>query len=136
MMPYMKLAGKIGLLISIMLSILAGLNNIYYAWLLPIVTFQTLSYYLLHFKNFKFKKISRRNNPFTKELPRHLVKQSFIVFVCFGIGLVVNSFFEHEAYALFLGQITQIFNAMNSEIEAVKQAMIELYNAILQSRFN
>jgi len=105
-------------------------------WLLPIVTFQTLSYYLLHFKNFKFKKISRRNNPFTKELPRHLVKQSFIVFVCFGIGLGVNSFFEHEAYALFLGQITQIFNAINFEIEAVKQAMIELYNAILQSRFN
>jgi len=50
--------------------------------------------------------------------------------------LGVNGFFGHEAYALFLGQITQIFNAMNFEIEAVKQAMIELYNAILQSRFN
>ena len=136
MMPCMKLAGKIGLLISIILSILAGLNNIYYAWLLPIVTFQTLSYYLLHFKNFKFKKISRRNNPFTKEFPRHLMNQSFIVLICFGIGLGVNSFFDHEAYTLLLGHITQIFNAMNFEIEAVKQAMIELYNAILQSRFN
>ena len=132
----MKLAGKLGLLVSVILSILAGLNDLYIAWLLPIITFQTLSYYLLHLKTFKFKKIGKRNNPFTKELPRHLVKQSFIVFVCFGIGLVVNSFFEHEAYALFLGQITQIFNAMNFEIEAVKQAMIELYNAILQSRFN
>ena len=135
-MPHMKLAGKIGLLISFVLSILAGLNDIHYAWLLPIVTFQMLSYYLLYFKNFKFKKISRRNNPFTKEFPRHLMNQSFIALICFGIGLGVNSFFDHEAYTLLLGHITQIFNAMNFEIEAVKQAMIELYDTILQSRFN
>jgi hypothetical protein len=132
----MKLAGKLGILISIILSTLAGLNNLYCAWLLPIIAFQTLSYYLLHFKNFKFKKIGKRNNPFTKELPRHLINQSFIVFVCFGIGLGLNTFFEYEAYASLLGQITQFFNAINFAIEAVKQAMIDLYNAILQSRFN
>mgnify|MGYP006294299595 CR=1 FL=1 len=81
-------------------------------------------------------KISKRNNPFTKELPRHLMNQFFIVFICFCIGLGINNVFEHQAYTLLLGKITQIFNAMNFEIEAIKQAMIELYNAILQSRFD
>ena len=132
----MKLAGKLGLLVSVILSILAGLNDLYIAWLLPIITFQTLSYYLLHLKTFKFKKIDKRNNPFTKELPRHLINQSFIVFICFGIGLGLNNFFDHEAYASLLGQMTQIFNAINFAIDAVKQAMTDLYNAILQSRFN
>ena len=135
-MPHMKFAGKLGLLINVVLSILAGLNNLNYAWLLPIITFQTLSYYLFHFKNFKFKKIGKRNNPFVKELPRHLITQSFIVFMCFGIGLGLNIFFDHEVYASLLGQITKIFDAINFAIDAVKQAMIEFYNAILQSRFN
>ena len=135
-MPHMKLVGKLGLFTSIILSILAGLNNLNCAWLLPIITFQTLSYYLFHFKNFKFKKIGKRNNPFVKELPRHLITQSFIVFMCFGIGLGLNIFFDHEVYASLLGQITQIINGINFAIGAIKQAMIEFYNAILQSRFN
>jgi hypothetical protein len=135
-MPHMKLVGKLGLFLGMILSILAGLNHLNYLWLLPIITFQTLSYYLFHFKNFKFKKIGKRNNPFTKELPRHLMNQSFIVFICFGAGLGLNTFSEHDAYASLLGQITQFFDAINFEIGAIKQAMIELYNAILQSRFN
>ena len=135
-MPHMKFIGKLGLLLSIIVSILAGLNNLSYAWILPIITFQTLSYYLYHFKNFKFKKIGKRNNPFTKELPRHLMTQSFIVFICFGIGLGLNTFSEHEAYTSLLGQIIQFFDAINFVINVVKQAMIDFYNAILQSRFN
>ena len=135
-MPHMKFIGKLGLLLGIILSILAGLNTSNYLWLLPIITLQTLSYYLLHFKNFKFKKIGKRNNPFIKELPHHLMIQSFIVFICFGAGLGLNAFSEHEAYASLLGQIAQFLDAINFAIGAVKQAMIEFYNAILQSRFN
>lgn len=135
-MPHMKLVGKLGLLLGIILSILAGLNALNYLWLLPIITLQTLSYYLFHFKNFKFKKIGKRNNPFIKELPHHVMIQSFIVFICFGAGLALNNFSEHEAYASLLGQITQFLDAINFAIGAVKQAMIEFYNAILQSRFN
>ena len=132
----MKFIGKLGLLLGIILSILVGLNTLNYVWLLPIITLQTLGYYLLHFKNFKFKKIGKRNNPFIKELPRHLMNQSFIVVICFSIGLGLNTFFEHEAYASLLGQITQIINGINFAIGAIKQAMIEFYNTILQSRFN
>ena len=132
----MKFIGKLGLLLGIILSILVGLNTLNYVWLLPVITLQTLSYYLLHFKNFKFKKIGKRNNPFIKELPRHLMNQSFIVVICFSIGLGLNTFFEHEAYASLLGQITQIINGINFAISAIKQAMIEFYNTILQSRFN
>ena len=132
----MKFIGKLGLLLGIILSILVGLNTLNYLWLLPIITFQTLSYYLFHFKNFKFKKIGKRNNPFIKELPHHLMIQSCIVFMCFGLGLGLDILFEHEAYASLLGQITQFFDAINFAIDAVKQAMIEFYNAILQSRFN
>lgn len=135
-MPYMKLIGKLALILSILMSILAGLHNLNYAWILPIIAFQTLSYYLYHFKNFKFKKIGKRNNPFTKELPHHLMIQSFIVFICFGIGLGLNTFSEHEAYTSLLGQIIQFFDAINFVINVVKQAMIDFYNAILQSRFN
>jgi len=135
-MPRMKFIGKLGLLLGIILSILVGLNTLNYLWLLAIITLQTLSYYLFHFKNFKFKKIGKRNNPFIKELPRHLMNQSFIVFICFGAGLGLNNFSEHEAYASLLGQITQFLDAINFAIGAVKQAMIEFYNAILQSRFN
>ena len=62
--------------------------------------------------------------------------QSFIVFVCFGLGLGLDIFFEHEAYASLLGQITQFFDAINFAIDAIKQTMVDLYNAILQSRFN
>ncbi len=131
----MKFIGKLGLLLGIILSILVGLNTLNYLWLLPIITFQTLSYYLFHFKNFKFKKIGKRNNPFIKELPHHLMIQSFIVFVCFGLGLGLDIFFEHEAFASLLGQITQFFDAINFAIEAIKQTMVDLYNAILQSRF-
>ena len=134
-MPHMKFIGKLGLLLGIILSMLVGLNTLNYLWLLPIITFQTLSYYLFHFKNFKFKKIGKRNNPFIKELPRHLMIQSFIVFVCFGLGLGLDIFFEHEAFASLLGQITQFFDAINFAIEAIKQTMVDLYNAILQSRF-
>ncbi len=134
-MPHMKFIGKLGLLLGIILSILVGLNTLNYLWLLPIITFQTLSYYLFHFKNFKFKKIGKRNNPFIKELPHHLMIQSFIVFVCFGLGLGLDIFFEHEAFASLLGQITQFFDAINFAIEAIKQTMVDLYNAILQSRF-
>jgi len=93
-MPHMKLVGKLGLLLGIILSILVGLNTLNCVWFLPIITFQTLSYYLFHFKNFKFKKIGKRNNPFVKELPRHLITQSFIVFIRFGIGLGLNFFFD------------------------------------------
>ncbi len=135
-MPHMKLVGKLGLFTSIILSILAGLKNLNCVWLLPIISSQTLSYYLFHFKNFKFKKIGKRNNPFTKELPRHLINQSFIVVICFSIGLGLNTFFEHEAYASLLGQITQIINGINFAIGAIKQAMIEFYNTTLQSCFN
>jgi len=135
-MPHMKFIGKLGLLLGMVLSILVGLNTLNGLWLLPIITFQTLSYYLFHFKNFKFKKIGKRNNPFIKELPHHLMIQSFIVFICFGAGLGLNNFSEHEAYASLLGQITQFFDAINFAIDAVKQAMIEFYDAILQSRFN
>ncbi len=135
-MPHMKFIGKLGLLLGMILSILVGLNTLNYLWLLPIITFQTLSYYLFHFKNFKFKKIGKRNNPFIKELPHHLMIQSFIVFIFFGVGLSLNIFSEHEAYASLLGQITQFFDAINFAIDAVKQAMIEFYDAILQSRFN
>jgi hypothetical protein len=135
-MPHMKLVGKLGLLLGIILSILVGLNTLNYLWLVPIMTFQTLSYYLFHFKNFKFKKIDKRNNPFIKELPHHLIFQSFIVFICFGAGLSLNTFYEHDAYVSLLGQITKFFDAINFLIDAVKQAMIEFYNAILQSRFN
>ena len=131
----MKFIGKLGLLLGIILSILVGLNTLNYLWLLPIITFQTLSYYLFHFKNFKFKKIGKRNNPFIKEFPHHLMIQSFIVFVCFGLGLGLDIFFEHEAFASLLGQITQFFDAINFAIEAIKQTMVDLYNAILQSRF-
>ena len=131
----MKFIGKLGLLLGIILSMLVGLNTLNYLWLLPIITFQTLSYYLFHFKNFKFKKIGKRNNPFIKELPHHLMIQSFIVFVCFGLGLGLDIFFEHEAFASLLGQITQFFDAINFAIEAIKQTMVDLYNAILQSRF-
>ena len=134
-MPHMKFIGKLGLLLGIILSILVGLNTLNYLWLLPIITFQTLNYYLFHFKNFKFKKIGKRNNPFIKELPHHLMIQSFIVFVCFGLGLGLDIFFEHEAFASLLGQITQFFDAINFAIEAIKQTMVDLYNAILQSRF-
>ena len=134
-MPHMKFIGKLGLLLGIILSILVGLNTLNYLWLLPIITFQTLSYYLFHFKNFKFKKIGKRNNPFIKELPHHLMIQSFIVFVWFGLGLGLDIFFEHEAFASLLGQITQFFDAINFAIEAIKQTMVDLYNAILQSRF-
>ena len=134
-MPHMKFIGKLGLLLGIILSMLVGLNTLNYLWLLPIITFQTLSYYLFHFKNFKFKKIGKRNNPFIKELPHHLMIQSFIVFVCFGLGLGLDIFFEHEAFASLLGQITQFFDAINFAIEAIKQTMVDLYNAILQSRF-
>ena len=95
-----------------------------------------LSYYLFHFKNFKFKKIDKRNNPFIKELPHRLIFQSFIVFICFGAGLSLNTFYEHDAYVSLLGQITKFFDAINFLIDAVKQAMIEFYKAILQSRFN
>ena len=132
----MKFIGKLGLLLGIILSILVGLNTLNYLWLLPIITFQTLSYYLFHFKNFKFKKIGKRNNPFIKELPHHLMIQSFIVFMCFGLGLGLDIFFEHEAFASLLGQITQFFDAINFAIDAIKQTMVDLYNAILQSRFN
>jgi len=135
-MPHMKLLGKLGLLISVVLSMFAGLNNLNCAWLLPITIFQTLSYYLFHFQNFKFKKIGKRNNPFIKELPRHLINQSFIAFIFFGIGLGLNIFFGHEAYTSLLGYITKIFDAINFAVDAMKQAMIDLYNAILQSRFN
>ena len=135
-MPHMKLVGKLGLLLGIILSILVGLNTLNYLWLVPIITFQTLSYYLFHFKNFKFKKIDKRNNPFIKELPHHLIFQSFIVFICFGVGLSLNTFYEHDAYVSLLGQSTKFFDAINFLIDAVQQAMIEFYNAILQSRFN
>jgi hypothetical protein len=135
-MPHMKFIGKLGLLLGIILSILVGLNTLNYLWLLPIITFQTLSYYLFHFKNFKFKKIGKRNNPFIKELPHHLMIQSCIVFMCFGLGLGLDILFEHEAYASLLGQITQFFDAINFAIDAIKQTMVDLYNAILQSRFN
>ena len=131
----MKFIGKLGLLLGMILSMLVGLNTLNGLWLLPIITFQTLSYYLFHFKNFKFKKIGKRNNPFIKELPHHLMIQSFIVFVCFGLGLGLDIFFEHEAFASLLGQITQFFDAINFAIEAIKQTMVDLYNAILQSRF-
>ena len=132
----MKFIGKLGLPLGIILSILVGLNTLNYLWLLPIITFQTLSYYLFHFKNFKFKKIGKRNNPFIKELPHHLMIQSCIVFMCFGLGLGLDILFEHEAYASLLGQITQFFDAINFAIDAIKQTMVDLYNAILQSRFN
>ena len=135
-MPYMKLVGKLGLLISIILSILVGLNNLNCFWLLIIIIFQTISYYFFHFKNFKFKKIGKRNNPFVKELPRHLITHSLIVLICFGIGFGINIFLGHEVYASLLGHITKIFHAIKFTIGAVKQAMIEFYNAILQSRFN
>ena len=135
-MPHMKFIGKLGLPLGIILSILVGLNTLNYLWLLPIITFQTLSYYLFHFKNFKFKKIGKRNNPFIKELPHHLMIQSCIVFMCFGLGLGLDILFEHEAYASLLGQITQFFDAINFAIDAIKQTMVDLYNAILQSRFN
>ena len=132
----MKFIGKLGLLLGMILSILVGLNTLNGLWLLPIITFQTLSYYLFHFKNFKFKKIGKRNNPFIKELPHHLMIQSCIVFMCFGLGLGLDILFEHEAYASLLGQITQFFDAINFAIDAIKQTMVDLYNAILQSRFN
>ena len=135
-MPHMKFIGKLGLLLGMILSILVGLNTLNGLWLLPIITFQTLSYYLFHFKNFKFKKIGKRNNPFIKELPHHLMIQSCIVFMCFGLGLGLDILFEHEAYASLLGQITQFFDAINFAIDAIKQTMVDLYNAILQSRFN
>jgi hypothetical protein len=95
----MKLVGKFGLVACIVLSILIGLNNLNYFWLLPIITLQTLSYFLFHFKNFKFKKIDKRNNPFTKELPHHFMIQAFIVFLCFGVELGLNAFCENEVYA-------------------------------------
>ena len=135
-MPHMKFFGKLGLFLSMALSILAGLNVLNYLWLLPIIVLQTLSYYLVHFKNFKFKKIGKRNNPFIKELPRHFITQSFVIFIYFGIGFSLDTFFEHEAYASFLGQINQLLDAMSFIIDALKQAIIGLYDAILQSRFN
>ena len=135
-MPHIKLIGKLGLLIGIMFAILAGLNFLNYIWLLPIITFQTLSYYLFHFKNFKFKKIGKRNNPFIKELPHHFITQSLIIFICFGIGFGLDTFFEHETYASFLGYIARLFDAVNFMMDTLKQTIIELYDAILQSRFN
>jgi hypothetical protein len=135
-MAPMKLFGKFGLILGIILSILTGLNALNYSWLLPIVIFQTLSYYLVHFKNFKFKKIGKRNNPFTKELPRHLIIQALVIFMCFSLGLGLDIFFKHEAYASLLGQITQFFDLIHFALDAVKQAMTEIYNAVLQSRFN
>jgi len=135
-MPHMKFFGKLGLFLSMALSILAGLNVLNYLWLLPIIVLQTLSYYLVHFKNFKFKKIGKRNNPFIKELPHHFITQSFVIFICFGIGFGLDTFFEHEAYASFLGQINQLLDAMSFIIDALKQAIVGLYDAILQSRFN
>ena len=135
-MAPMKLVGKFGLLLGMLLSTLVGLNTLNYLWLLPIITFQTLSYYLVHFKNFKFKKIGKRNNPFTKELPRHLIIQALVIFMCFSLGLGLDIFFKHEAYASLLGQITQFFDLIHFALDAVKQAMNEIYNAVLQSRFN
>jgi hypothetical protein len=90
----------------------------------------------LHFKNFKFKKIGKRNNPFIKELPRHLIIQSFITLIFFGIGFLVNSYFDHEVYASLLGHLEQFFDTINLARESVKQSMIEFYNAVLKSRFN
>jgi len=90
----------------------------------------------LHFKNFKFKKIGKRNNPFIKELPRHLIIQSFITLIFFGIGFLVNSCFDHEVYASLLGHLEQFFDTINLARESVKQSMIEFYNAVLKSRFN
>jgi hypothetical protein len=135
-MAPMKVIGKFGLLLGMILSTLVGLNTLNYLWLLPIITFQTLSYYLVHFKNFKFKKIGKRNNPFTKELPRHLIIQALVIFMCFSLGLGLDIFFKHEAYASLLGQITQFFDLIHFALDAVKQAMTEIYNAVLQSRFN
>ncbi|MEY3838951.1 MAG: hypothetical protein RLZ90_750 [Pseudomonadota bacterium] len=125
-MPHMKLIGKLGWLVSIILSFAMGLSDLNYTWLLPITTFQILSYYLFHFKNFKFKKIGKRNNPFIKELPRHLIIQSFITLIFFGIGV----------YASLLGYLAQFFDTINLARESVKQYMIEFYNAVLKSRFN
>jgi len=135
-MPHMKLIGKLGWLVSIILSFAMGLSDLNYTWLLPITSFQILSYYLFHFKNFKFKKIGKRNNPFIKELPRHLIIQSFITLIFFGIGFLVNSYFDHEVYASLLGHLEQFFDTINLARESVKQYMIEFYNAVLKSRFN
>ena len=135
-MPIMKTVGKLCLLISIIFSFWAGLNSFYYLWVLPIIAFQTLSYYLFRFKNLKFKKIDKRNNPFIKELPHHLMVQSLIVCISFSIGLALDIFFEHKAYTSFLGHINQLVDAINLMIDTLKQAIIELFDAILQSRFS
>ena len=96
-MPHMKLIGKLGWLVSIILSFGMGLSDLNYTWLLPITTFQILSYYLLHFKNFKFKKIGKRNNPFIKELPRHLIIQSFITLI-FLNSFSISGFFSVTSF--------------------------------------
>jgi hypothetical protein len=131
-----KLIGKFGLLICIILAIMAGLNACNYFWAFPIIALQTLSYYFFRFKNFKFKTIGKRNNPFIKEFPRHLINQSFIVFFAFTIGFGLNTFSETESYTSLSGQISGALDLVSLSIDAVKQVISDLYSAILQSRFN
>ena len=132
----MKIIGKFGLLICIILAIIAGLNACSYFWAIPIIVLQTLSYYFFRFKNLKFKTISKRNNPFIKEFPYHLINQSFIVLIAFTIGFGLNTFSETENYTSLSGQIKGVLDAVSLSIEAMKQAISDLYCAILQSRFN
>jgi hypothetical protein len=131
-----KIIGKFGLLICIILAIIAGLNACSYFWAIPIIVLQTLSYYFFRFKNLKFKTISKRNNPFIKEFPYHLINQSFIVLIAFTIGFGLNTFSETENYTSLSGQIKGVLDAVSLSIEAMKQAISDLYCAILQSRFN
>ena len=132
----MKIIGKFGLLICIILAIIAGLNACSYFWAIPIIVLQTLSYYFFRFKNLKFKTIGKRNNPFIKEFPYHLINQSFIVLIAFTIGFGLNTFSETENYTSLSGQIKGVLDAVSFSIEAMKQAISDLYCAILQSRFN
>ena len=132
----MKIIGKFGLLICIILAIIAGLNACSYFWAIPIIVLQTLSYYFFCFNNFKLKIIGKRNNPFIKEFPYHLINQSFIVFITFTIGFGLNAFSETENYTSLSGQIKGVLDAVSLSIETMKQAISDLYCAILQSRFN
>ena len=134
--PHVKLIGKFGLLICIIFAIMAGLNACNYFWIVPVIALQTLSYYLFRFKNLKFKTIGKRNNPFIKEFPRHLMNQSFIVLIAFAIGFGLNIFSETEGYTSLSGQISGVLDVCSLSIDAAKQAISDLFGAILQSRFN
>ena len=115
---------------------MAGLNACNYFWIAPIIPLQTLCYYFFRFKNLKFKTISKRNNPFIKEFPRHLINQSFIVLIAFAIGFGLNTFSETESYTSLSGQVSGVLDVLSLSIDAAKQAISDLYDAILQGRFN